>query len=327
VKANARLERGAALLIAMLTVALVATFAAGALWQQYRTIEVETAERARMQSDWIITGALDWARLVLREDARASSDGSDWLGEPWAVPLEEARLSSFLAADANNTADTEAGVLDAFLSGQITDLQSRLNVANLVIDNKLSDSDYAAFARLFESLGLPASELSRMAENFRFAWDTSTDNISGAQAPLRPRNVEQLAWLGLSPTTVAALAPYVTVLDARTTVNLNTAPAEVIAAVAGVTLAEAQSLVAARARSHFRTMPEAMRLLPSSTVQAGVAVQSSYFEVRSRLRLEALVVEETAVLYRNGLVVTVLRRERGLPAPAPGTNPMATAVR
>ena len=79
--------------------------------------EVETAERARVQSAWVLTGALDWARLVLREDA---SPGSlvDHLGEPWAVPLQEARLSSFLAADRNVMTDTGAEVMEAFLSGR-----------------------------------------------------------------------------------------------------------------------------------------------------------------------------------------------------------------
>ena len=95
-------QRGAALLVAMLTVTLVATFAAAALWQQWRAVEVEGAERARMQAGWILTGALDWSRLILREDARTG--GADHLAEPWAVPLQEARLSTFLAADRN--ADT-----------------------------------------------------------------------------------------------------------------------------------------------------------------------------------------------------------------------------
>ncbi|HON31633.1 MAG TPA: general secretion pathway protein GspK, partial [Ottowia sp.] len=36
--------------MAMLTVALVATLAAGALWRQWRGVEVEGAERARAQS-------------------------------------------------------------------------------------------------------------------------------------------------------------------------------------------------------------------------------------------------------------------------------------
>jgi general secretion pathway protein K len=68
-----RAQAGAALLMAMVTVALVATFAAAALWQQWRSVEIETAERARVQSSWILTGALDWARLMLREDARRTA--------------------------------------------------------------------------------------------------------------------------------------------------------------------------------------------------------------------------------------------------------------
>ena len=39
-------QRGAALLAAMITVTLVATLAAGALWRQWRGVEVEGAERA-----------------------------------------------------------------------------------------------------------------------------------------------------------------------------------------------------------------------------------------------------------------------------------------
>ena len=75
---KARHETGAALLAAMLTVALVASMAAAALWQQWRSVEVEAAERGRVQSLWVLTGALDWARLILREDAR--SGGADHLG-------------------------------------------------------------------------------------------------------------------------------------------------------------------------------------------------------------------------------------------------------
>jgi len=89
-------QRGAAILTAMLTVALVATLASAMLWQQWRQTEVEAAQRARVQSQWVLTGALDWARLILREDARQG--GSDNLTEPWAVPLAPARLSTFLSA-------------------------------------------------------------------------------------------------------------------------------------------------------------------------------------------------------------------------------------
>ena len=123
-------QRGAALLAALLTVTLVASMAAAALWRQWRNVEVESAERMQLQARWVLSGALDWARLILREDARAG--GADHLAEPWAVPLAEARLSSFLASDANGTANETDSATQVFLSGQITDLQARMNVINLV---------------------------------------------------------------------------------------------------------------------------------------------------------------------------------------------------
>ncbi len=317
-------DRGAALLAAMLTVVLVATFAAAALWQQWRSIEVEAAERARVQSGWVLTGALDWARLVLREDSREV----DHLGEPWAVPLEEARLSSFLAADRNASADAGPDVLEAFLSGQIVDLQSLLNVDNLVQNGKPSEQGVRRFQRLFELLGLPPAQLDTLVENLRFALDTSSANGSGSMAPLLPQQEEQLVWLGLPAQTVAALRPYVAVLPVATgvptPVNLNTASAEVIyAAVEGLSMADAQRLVASRERSAFRNVAAAARAIGASDAvfapsQAGVGVASRFFEVRSRLRLDQLVVEEHSVVQRDVSGVRILSRQRGaVAAPAP----------
>ena len=178
-------QRGAALLAAMLTVALVATFAAAAVWQQWRAVEVESAERWRTQSAWLLTGALDWARLVLREDARANRT-VDHLAEPWAVPLQEARLSTFLAADPNNNVATDdADGNNVFLAGQIMDMQSLLNINNLAAAGKPAPPEWLrAFDRLFQLLGLPQSQLVQLAENLRFANDISSDNRSAARAPL-----------------------------------------------------------------------------------------------------------------------------------------------
>lgn len=312
-------SRGAALLAAMLTVTLVATFAAAAMWQQWRSVEVEIAERSRVQSSWVLTGALDWARLILREDAR--SGGADHLAEPWAVPLQEARLSTFLAANEGVATVETAGndTQDAFLSGQIIDLQSQLNVMNLVEAGKVSEPALRAFSKLFELLGLPTTELNRLVENLRFAGDTSADNRSGPMAPLLPQRVEQLTWLGLSPYTVSVLRPYVTLLPATTPVNLNTASPEVIAAsVPGLGLADAQRLVAERDINHFRSTADAGRLLGAESPfnEGRHSVASRFFEVRGRLRLDQMVLEERSVLQRDGLDVKVLWRERGVVDPA-----------
>ena len=75
-------QQGAALLLAMMTVVLVATLASAMLWQQWRTTSVETAERQSQQAHWLLVGAHDWSRVVMREDSLGSN--TDHLGEPWA---------------------------------------------------------------------------------------------------------------------------------------------------------------------------------------------------------------------------------------------------
>jgi general secretion pathway protein K len=318
-----RRQRGAAILAAMLTVTLVATFAAAAMWQQFRAVEVEAAERARVQSSWILTGALDWSRLILREDARPSAGGdADHLAEPWAVPLQEARLSTFLAADKAGVADASMDPGNAFLSGQIVDMQARLNVTNLLEEGKISETGVRSFQRLFELLGLPPGQVGLLAEGLRAAYMTG----AGGQAPLLPQTVDQLLWLGLPETTLAALQPYITILPQRTQANLNTASAEVISAAAnGMSLADAQRLVTARASTHFRNLEEATRLLPNhaqAMSEGTVGVRSSFFEVHGRLRLDDIVVEERSLLHRNGTTVITLQRERGV-AGSSGLPPTA----
>jgi general secretion pathway protein K len=313
-------QRGAALLMAMLTVTLVASLAATALWQQWRAVEIETAERARVQAAWILTGALDWSRLILREDAR--SGGPDYLSEPWAVALQEARLSSFLAADKNSSASEAAeDQLDVFLSGQVEDMQSRLNVNNLIEgNNKVSVTGLGAFTRLFELLGLPQSELSALSENLRNASDRTPESPSAALAPLLPQRIEQLAWLGLSPASIARLRPYVCVLPERVPVNLNTASAEVIYASApGLRMAQAQQLVDVRARTPFRDLQEASSLIPNVPNAFGNhSVTTRFFEVRGRLRMEGTVIEERSLVQRGpGLDVKTIWRDRTALDPAP----------
>ncbi len=317
-----RRARGAALLTAMLTVTLVATFAATALWQQWRSVEVETAERARAQAAWILLGALDWSRVVLREDAR--SGGPDHLAEPWAVPLQEARLSSFLAAEGNvsQVDDASSEVANAFLSGEIIDLQSRLNLRNLL---GREEAD-VAFERLFERLGLPAGTLRQIAVGLRQAQAAGSNEQS--TAPLMPRTLVQLGWLGIAPEVIARLEPHVTLLPQHTPVNVNTASAEVIwACIEGLDWAKANQFIQAREASPLRNTADALtRLGVTSDMQrASLAVSSSFFEVRGRLRLGETLVSERSLVQRKNMDVVTLWRERGSwtspSLPLPGQPP------
>lgn len=318
--------RGAALLAALLTVALVATLATAGLWQQWRAIEVEAAERQRAQAAWVLTGALDWARLILREDARTGT--VDHLAEPWAIALQEARLSTFLAADRNAPAGEAAGE-SAFLSGEITDLQSRLNVANLLEGGRVSPQGLRAFERLFGLLGLPSSQLDTLVLQLRLASGPSNPGSPASpggrapvvqtdtdtqRVPLMPMRVEQLGWLGLPAATVAALQPHVTLLPRRTAVNLNTASAPVLfAAIEGIGLADARRLVAARSTRHFATADDAQRALGQALPDdALVGVSSRYFEVQGRLRLNRAVFQVRTQVERDQLEVKPLQQQRGV---------------
>lgn len=319
-----RFQKGAALLLAMLVVTLVATLASAALWQQWRATTIEAAERQRAQAGWLLTGALDWSRLILREDARGNrnSGNADHLGEPWATPLEEARLSSFLAADKNNNTDD---VMQAFLSGEIIDMHSRINFMNVVRQNgqgaqarvELSEPDRNTLLRLYQALGLPESELSAaIGELVRTSNLAASDPLPSASA-LVPTKFSQLGWLGISPESLGALEPHLTVLPTRTTLNLNTASLLALtASIAGLDNARAQKLLNDRALAPFKTLTDAAKSLDEGAAplsDAYHATRSQFFEVRGRLRLDNTVIEERSLVERQELNVSVRWRERLAP--------------
>ena len=297
-------QRGAALLVAMLVVTVVTTLAAGMVWQQWRAVQVESAERARVQAAWILAGALDWARLILREDAR--SGGVDHLGEPWAVPLAEARLATFLAADAE--APDDAG-LQAFLAGSITDAQARYNLRNLInAERQIDPAQLRVLRRLCERAGLSAALADQIAAGLHEAWTGQP-----AEAPLAPRTLAELRWLGVPAEALQQLEGWLVLLPAPTPVNLNTAPAPVLAAaLEGLDEAGAQRLVRARERRPFDSIEQARQALGSDTPVRfdGASVASAFFVVQGRMRLDTRAVEERSLVQRVGRDVIVLQRER-----------------
>jgi general secretion pathway protein K len=327
--ASARRQRGAALLTAMIIVTLIATLAASMIWQQWRAIQVESAERARSQAVWMLSGALEWARLILKEDAR--NKGATKLGEPWATELKEARLSTFLAADKDNTDDGP----EAFLSGAITDMQGRFNLMNLVGQGKVDPAQLAALVRLCEAVGAPVDAATRIANGLSSAAVTIVPQAAGAasspasagadgaalivpkvtdpEAPLLPQTVDQLAFFGVDEPTRRLLAPYVVLLPRATSVNANTASREVlVAAIKGLDLATAERLVQVRQRTPFDSLGDVERQLPALAPldNTKVGVKSDFFEVRGTLRLGDRSLQQRSLVERRGQVTVVLRRER-----------------
>lgn len=328
-------QRGAALLMAMVIVTLVATMAASMVWQQWRAVQVESAERVRAQASWVLSGALDWARLILREDAR--NNVSDNLTEPWAIPLAEARLSTFLASDSSNTLDDD-DTPEAFLSGQVLDAQAKYNLRDLIgSDGAIVDQQVAVLQRLCTFIGLEPALADAIADGLHRAAlavgaaaaasadGTQTEGLTAsekAKAPLLPQTLDDLLWIGLDGATVERLRPYVTLLPDVTAVNVNTAPKEVIAAVVNnLDLARAARVVQARQRKPFTSLSKDLVdvLGEGNWNFQGLATQSAYFEVRGRLRYEDNVIEQRHLVQRQGLNVVVRQQSRFT-----GLDPLAT---
>lgn len=318
IHSSKRTQSGAALLMAMVIVTLVATFSATMVWQQWRAVQIEAAERVQSQSAWVLVGALDWARLILKEDKR--NGGPDHLGEPWAIPLAEARLSSFLATDKDNSDDAP----EAFLSGKVEDMTSRYNLRNVLTDQgDVSPEELVVLKRVCEFAGLPVTLGNTIAQSYRKAYLASQgedpENLAKlggpagrAAANVLPQNMDQMTWLGLDAATVEKLRPYLTLLPDKTLVNLNTASKEVLASVMdGLDLARASRLVQARQRNAFKTPDDAVSLLGAQGLNiTRVSVSSDFFEVRGRLRYEDNVIEQRHLVQRTADDVIVRSRAK-----------------
>lgn len=309
-----RRQAGAALLVAMVVVTVISTLASSMVWQQWRSVQAESAERARSQAHWVLMGALDWGRLILREDARGSQ--IDHLGEPWAVPLQEARLSTFLADGREDLEDNPA--LQAFVSGTVVDAQSRFNLRNLVVNGNLAGSAVKTLQRVCDAAGLSQSVATRILDGVRRSW-VPPDTQSNAERAylLSPERLSDLVLWGLTPREIEQLRPWMTLLPVATPLNVNTASPEILAvAIEGIDTSVAQRIVQTRNNNPFRTPEQVVALLPpseSGNRAAGLSVQSNFFELTGRLRLGARLFEERILVERRQLDVAVLHRER--PAP------------
>lgn len=306
-------QLGAALLSALLLMTLVASLAASALWQQWRIAEIEHNERSRQQAHWILQGASDWARLILIEDIRSA--GTDDLREPWAMPLQEARLSSFLASGAKASGDDF--LQGVFLSGRIEDMQGRFNLRNLVDQGRISQPDLQSAQRLFDLLDLPDSLAAELAQRLSQAGPPDSPSQGGPTA-FSPQRLEHLVWLGLSAQQIQRLAPHISLLPERTALNLNTASAEVLhASLAGLSLGDARRVVQERELRPWKELTQAQSALgPSIRLPPErFALASKYFRVTGMLRQEDRRSTQQALLRRQGLEVRVVWRHNQEPLP------------
>jgi general secretion pathway protein K len=289
--------RGAAVVMALLIVALTAAVVSGLFRQQHVLAASVQNNHSYAQSKWLMAAALDWARVILREDARNTA--IDELTEPWAVPLANIRFGE------------ESDGEPAYISGALEDAQARFNLANLYSNGAVSTREVDALKRLLGFLDLDKAVADTIAQRFKNAQPIELPNESRKEASsTQPRRVEDLIGEpGVDAAVAAKLKPFVVVLPVTTPANVNTASAEVLAArIDGLSLAQANQLVAARRQAAFKDRADVLARMPQrggglgSTGEPGeadISVATRFFlargEVhyrRAELRVEALIARD-----------------------------------
>ncbi len=327
-------QRGVAVVTALLLTTLAVTIVASLFWQQQVQVRSIENQRLQLQKQWILRGALDWARLILRENARLAQ--TDTLDQPWAVPLQDTRLDQYVE---NNRADTETS--DATLSGQMVDAQSLYNLSNLASNGVVVPKEVRAFARLLSAqrlspalaqdaaLMIAASTVKqKVAQNPAPADPAVLDPTTGLpRAPASPESAapapgptvidtatppsmamtqveDLLAVPGFTPEAVEKLRNLVIFLpQAGTQVNINTALPEVLAAVIeGLSASDAAVIVATRTTASFRNSGDVALRLPGipSVGSGNLGVASEYFLVNGKVRLSRAALQIQALIKRSG---------------------------
>ena len=299
-------QRGAAVIVAMLIVALAASAAGLMLQQQDASIRQLEAARDYEQARWLLHGGAQWARVILRADARSST--IDHGGELWATGLPPT--------------DIEHGRL----SGEIRDQQGLFNLNNLVRDGKPSERDIDMLRRLLRIAGLRA-ELADAITDWIDA-DSDLRSAEGAEdeyylrltAPYRTANqpmsgIEELFRVrGCDEAVVNRLRAFATALPRRTPVNVNLAPPEVLVAlVEGLTLPEAQVLASGRPAAPFRNADDFRARLPRSELNVSnedISVDSQFFVVQGRASVGKADLRMRALLQRSGTALPVVLWQR-----------------
>jgi general secretion pathway protein K len=248
-----------------------------------------------VQAQSLALAGIQWARQILNDDSRSGT--LDYLGEPWAYPLPPTPIAN------------------GAIEGRIEDAQGRFNLNNLALDTPAGTAERLRLANLFSAKGIDPRML-----------DAIADWIDADSAP-RANGAEDEFYAQRAPTAVTANAPLVRVaeftsvrgasakawaavvadvaaLPAGTTLNINTANAEVInAAIPDLVGDKLPSFIAERARRPFSTVAELRERLPRDVKlpdSATFSFSSSYFLVSVRSRQGDAIAQARALLKRDG---------------------------
>ena len=300
-------QRGVAVITALLLTALAITVVASLFWQQQVQVRSMENQRLRLQTQWAMRGMVDFARFWLRQDnpSQTALDGV------WATPIEEARLDDYVDRE---KVDTEK--FDATVSGRALDAQARFNITNLAAATGIVSQSYVqAYQRLLSNLRLDSGLAQATADAVLRAkpkpraMDSGRDGKTPAASPPSGGGSEPVAFTqvedllavpGYTPQIIEKLRDFIIVLPEITSVNVNTAPAEVLAAVTMMSLSEASALTLSNPRKKFVDKLNFQNNINAELIATvEVDVKSRYFLTVIRVRLDRAALDAVALVNRK----------------------------
>lgn len=298
-----RLNRGVALITAILITALAGTVAAGLAWDSALNLRRTTVLLYRDQAYQVALGAESWLQSILRQDLEDSD--TDHLGEIWASDLPG------LPIDGGE------------VFGRVEDLQGRFNINNLIgQDGEIDQSSLEQFRRLLRALGIDprfagiAADWIDADQDAEFP-DGAEDSIyTGLIPPYRTANqllsnVSELAALeGIDKAIFDTLLPHITALPGRTAVNVNTATAAVLQSLdEEMSASDVERLIAERADSGFTDIASTFSSIVKPDVLNQLEETTNYFQLKVVVRIDTVRITYFSLLERGprGDVTPILR--------------------
>lgn len=309
-------QRGVALIMAVLIVALATMLAASVSFKGYLDQRRSANAFAMDQGYEVALGGEAWAADALRRDKQQSAKTDDFT-EEWATPIPPIPI--------------EGGEFE----GQLEDMQGRFNLNSLVApqqNGKLATDTAAVerFQRLLELLEMEPKWANIIADwidtdvqpNFPDGAEDPT--YTGLTPPYRTANMpltrasELLALAGFGLERYRKLEPFVTALPIGTTINLCTASPELLdALVAGrrqFTLARDNTTETRKQRCfpNKQDYESGLSATEKQELVAGKVIDqtSSYFRSTIWVTIGTTQFTLYSLLYRsgnNGLVRPILR--------------------
>ncbi|MGH8321961.1 MAG: type II secretion system minor pseudopilin GspK [Gammaproteobacteria bacterium] len=314
-------QRGVALLIALVIMAIAATISTGMIWNREldlrRTSNIIQGDQAMEYA----LGAEAWAEQILRRDFQ-TSPGITNLTQDWAMQLPPLPVQG------------------GSIIGHMEDMQGLFNVNNLASSNPVqSTAALAQFQRLLVALNLDP-EIATAASDWVNAGDQphypggAKDGFYSrleppyltAEQPMTSIS-ELLLVNGVTPQVYATLLPYVCALPLRapgsapdsamtaTAININTAPAPVIMSLnTGISADIAAAAIQTRTQQPFQSVAQLSQLLGGIQVDRGITApsppNSSYFRLIVQVKIGSTQITLYSLLYRNpdnGATVAIRR--------------------